>query len=426
MRKPFSKKSAAFSTAFILTLMLGVAGCSKGLEQDPFAGQPDAVKDSTIPTQKQKRDERGQADKPESLRIDADDSFTFVEGQESSYKITGRILASVNGHEPVLGQDYELTVENINELSGASFDASSGKLTWNPPVGFVDQTYTQNVNVDVTLTTKFFPIRRTTKSIVAVVTRKSTNPVIESVEDISTIATAEGSVRSFQITVFDPHADDKSPNNLPRLVFVTANNGKASATPYLTCLPSCSAPTKIAGRPGYYAFKAALDISNVEVTNSKVMLSFGVMAVSRFGEASGVTSANASVYTNISKPELSWSELEPITVVAGQENTVNFTIFDPLSNSDLTATFNTRCDLVLGPNSTCSCKPLVASTPLGTQLCSIRWGVPKSTLQTEYAVEIATFSRSKYEPNQKPFTYTRKLKVVAPAPPFTSSKKGAQ
>ncbi len=420
-----AKLTAVCSTAFLLALTISAVGCSNGLEQDPYANQPDAVKDSTVPTEKQKRDERGQADKPESLRIDSDDSFSFVEGQENSYKITGRILASVNGHEPVLGQDYELTVENINELSGASFDAASGKLTWTPPVGYVDQAYTQNVNVEVTLTTKFLPIRRTTKSIVAVVTRKSTNPVIESVEDIGTIATAEGSVRNFQIVVYDPHADDKSPNNLPRLVFVSVNNGKASATPYLICLPSCSSPTKIAGRSGYYTFKAALDVSNVEVTNSKVTLSFGVMAVSRFGEASGVTSANASVYTSISKPELSWAETEPISVVAGQENTVNFTVYDPLSNSDLTVTFNTRCDLVLGANSTCACKPMVASVPTGTQLCSIRWGVPKSTLQTEFAVEIATFSRSKYEANQKPFTYSRKLKVVQPAPPFTASNQGA-
>lgn len=411
------KISRVMKTGFIaLALALTAAGCSKGLQQDPYADQSDAVK-NRIPPEKNTAPPVGKAVGAEVLRIDSADSLTFDEGQEGQAQITGRVLMDINGHTPVLGTDYELSIDNIADFPGATFDAPTGTFTWTPRRGYVQGSYTRNIHVDVTLTTKGSPILRTTRSIIGIVTCSSIEPTIVSIEDLNVTPLHEGEARIFKVVVNDPHGDDKD-DMRPRLTIVASDNGQPTAANLITLQKTWGVanPQRDPGNPTQWIFTLVLDLQNKEITTGKTVLGFGLIATSRFGEASAIKLSSATVITSIGDPLMSWAQNEPIDVVQGKENTINFSIFDPRSESNMTVNFDTRCDITLGIGSTCTCKAQAAAAGVNTQLCTIRWSVPP-TATGQYRIDISSFNQSRYDAQQKKTTFSRFLRVVIPGQP---------
>lgn len=401
-------------TLALAAVLAAFAGCTNGLNQDPYANQPDEVRKAG-PMDPKPKEKPHDALSSEYLRINADpESLEFVEGAQGKAKIIGAVLGDVNGHDPVLGQDYELAIDNIGEFPGASFDASTGEFKWSPQPGFVDANYTRNIHLTVTLTTKTSPILRTQKTILGVITRSSQQPTIVSIDDLTSNPVKEGDTRDFKVVVRDPHADAKSADGKPRLSIVADQAGKASASNLIYCLggKGCSDPTQDPSDPSLYTFKMRVDLQNKEVTKNKSSLSFGVMATSRFGEASAVREGTVAIVTTLQDPTISWSSGDAVNVVAGRENVVNFVISDMTSDSNLTINFDTRCDLVLGTTATCGCTAL--SRDPGTQLCTITWAVPAQPMQTDYDVMFTTFSQTRDQSQIKQTQQTRTLHVIQP------------
>ncbi len=407
-----------FKVAAILAFAAALgASCSNGLKQDPYANQPDEVKNAG-PMDPKPKEKKGDALSSAYLRIQtASDSVEFREGVESKITIKGAVLADVNGREPVLGQDYQLTIDNIADFPGASWDATTGEFKWTPKPGYVQDEYTRNVHIEVTLATLFKPILQTQKSIIGVITRAEMEPSVESIEDLTNPGVREGETRDFKVVVRDPHASDKSADTKPRLSIVSDGAGSASAAGLVTCLGTqgCSNPEKDPNDPQRYTFKLRVDLTGQEITKDTKTLSFSVMAISRFGETSAPKKANLLVKTKLNDPEISWSAADPIEVVAGRQNLVNFTVFDSGSDSQLTVNFDTACNLVLGPTATCSCTTL-GRPGTGPQLCKIIWDVPQNPLQTNYSVKFTTFNRSKDQSQYTTKSYERVLKVIQAAP----------
>lgn len=416
------KISRVFQTATVaLALAIIGAGCS--MHQDPYADQSDAVKNRVAP-EKDKAPPPGKADKQEALWIDADDNFEFKEGAANSVVTIGaRVSSELLGHDPVLGQDYTLSIDNLADFPGASFDAPTGQLTWSPRPGFVQSNYTRNVHFDVTLTTKFSPIRKTTKSILAVVTRSKIDPSIVSIEDLSVNPIHEGEARVFKVVVRDPHADDQD-DMRPLLTVVASDNTKPSAAGYITQQKGMGTanPTRDPNDPTLWNFNLVIDLRNKELTTGKTTLGFGLVATSRYGEASPIKTGNATVITSLNDPLVTWPDSQPIDVVAGKENTVTFSVFDPKAEGNLSVNFTTRCDVTLGGAATCSCAAQpVSASGIVTNLCTIRWSAPAIAPSAPFEIDFSSLNQSKYDSQQKQTPFVRYLRVVQPGkpvPPF--------
>jgi|GEM_PF-2870730 len=412
-QKRFAPKPARALAAIALLAIF--AGCS--LHQDPYADQPEEVKNAgpMTPVEKTKSPD---AMSPSSLRIQfqPEDSLEFKEGVESKVTIKGSVMMDVNGHDPVLGQDYQLSIDNIADFPGASWDASTGEFKWTPTVGYVQSEYTRNVHLNVTLRTFFGTKLTAQKSIIGVITRAELDPTIESIDDLTMNPVKEGEVRDFKVVVRDPHADDRSADTKPRLTIVSDGSGASSASNLIYCAgyKGCTDPEKDPNDPQRYTFKLRADLQNKEVTLNRSTLSFGVMATSRFGEASAVKKANIVIVSQIQDPQISWSAGDAIQVVAGRENTVNFTVFDPGSDGQLSVSFDTRCDLTLGPNATCSCQTL-GRLGTTTQLCTISWAVPAQPLQTDFQLQFSSHNQSRDGSQVKNTPFQRTLHVIQPA-----------
>jgi hypothetical protein len=402
--------------AFGLALALASAGCSNGLKQDPYADQPDSVKKSApmAPVEKAKT---GDADSPLYLRIRTDkETLEFSEGSETKATINGAILSDVNGHAPVAGQDFELSLDNAADFPGVNFDPQTGAFAWTPRPGYVAENYTRNVHFDFTLTTKFAPIRRTTRSLIGVITRGEIDPTIVSVEDLTTNPAKEGDVRDFKVVVRDPHGTSKSADTKPRLAITSDQSGTASAASYIYCkgTKGCSDPAQDPNDPTKFIFTLTLDLKNKVVTSGATTLTFGLIATSRFGESSAPSSYNVRIVSGIGDAEMSWSENDPIIVIAGLQNVVNFTVYDPKGAGNLTANFDTRCTSELGADATCTCKAL-SSSGSSTQLCTITWKAVAGIFSSDYSISISSFNQSRFDSSIKKTVFApRILRVVQP------------
>lgn len=411
MKKQNFSKLAAFGLALVLVS----AGCSNGLKQDPYADQPDNVKNAG-PLAPKPKEAPPTSVRSDYLLIQSPDSLEFKEGEELRTTIKGVVLTDVNGHKPVLGVDYEFSIENMSDFPRASFDPTTGEFKWAPRPGFVDKAYTRNVHIDATLTTKGADPLKTSKTIIGVITRTEVDPTIVSIDDLKTTPTKEGETRDFKVTVRDPHGDAKSANTKPRLSILSVDSGMASAAGYIYCKGNngCSDPSVDPTDSTLFTFNLTLDLQGKEITKNQALLSFGVVATSRFGEASAVTKASVSVITNVNDTEMSWSDAQPINVVAGQQNTVNFTVYDPVGDGNITATFVTRCDQVLGTDAVCECKSQAGSA---AQLCTISWMLPALPAQPDYSILVSSLNESKIDKSVKTTIFTaRTLHVIQPSP----------
>ena len=408
-------------TLRILTLSLTTlatvalaAGCS--LKQDPYDGQPDEVRNAAPMGPIEKDKKAGDALSKDYLQIQSDDNAAFRENVQGSVDIKGAILTEVNGHEAIPGQDFILAIDNIADFPGAQWDAVNGKFVWTPLPGFVDTNYSRNVHITVSLTAKFGPYK-TTKDILAVVTRADMQPTIVSIEDLSRTLIKEGDVRTIKVVVRDPHSAGKSMDTKPRLQ-VTSDGANASAANLIYCAGGCKDPDQDPNDPQLYTFNLRLDLQGKEITQNKVTLTYGLIATSPFGEASAISTSNLVISSLIQDAQVSWSSADPLTMASGQTNRVNFTVFDPNSDGAIGVTFNTQCSVSLGASANCSCSTL-GRPGTSPQLCTITWSVPASPLQTDYTVEFVAKNTSRDGLQTKSTTFQRTLHIerAGPTPP---------
>jgi hypothetical protein len=357
-----------------------LAACSQGLQQDPLADQPDEIRNGVD------RGSAKPAPKPtplpsEALRIDTAEFYSFKETFEGSATISGRVLIPVNGKPAEKGVDYEVNIENMSSFPGAFFDAATGQFKWTPPRGFVDLEYTRNMSLIVSLNTKMPPVLSVRRTIPVFVTRAENDPEILSVDGLNGHTIREGASREFDVTVLDPDSVDTD-SARPRLLIVNNRSGSNSAASMVAMVQPGWGKTNPTNDPGdkhRWTFRLKIDSRGAEVTSSESLLSFGLIAVSRFGRSSAPTNVDVRFMTSVRAPMISWRET--VNLVGGQEALINFNVFDPQAEGRLVFRFN-RCATLPGL-ANCTCVQQTASN----LLCSIRWKVPDVVAPTDYTVE---------------------------------------
>ncbi|CAN5563217.1 hypothetical protein BH10BDE1_BH10BDE1_29200 [soil metagenome] len=397
-----------------LFLGAGLMACS--LNQDPYADKSEAIKQGVPP----EVDRPAPVPKPvasDALRIDSLDFYTFKEQVEGEITISGRVLAA--------NPTFELSIDNLKDFPGAKFDSKLGSFKWLPPRDTTGGEYGAPKRLVVRLTAPSMTggaTLGTTKAILLYVTRGELDPEIVSVEDlVKPNPTREGEVRKFNVVVKDPDSSDVD-GGRPRINAIPAKRGASDISGLVYMEESTTTdpnPVQDASNKQLWTFKMLLDLRvpvdqrGRDFTRTQAKFIFGLQATSRFGRV-GVKEVEASILTDVLKPEVSF--FDPIDVVAGQENVIQFTAFDPYAEGKVTVNFVTRVDQLPG-SAIQNCK---AASREGNQLCRISWK-PTATTKGDFVIELKVLNESKVPGDRKvnEATYRLTLHVIPgqdPAP----------
>jgi hypothetical protein len=391
--EPFSARQLSFVANFIATLvmMLAVVGCLFGCsKQDPYAGYGDRDKAQAPNAPKPAIAKATIAD---ALKIDtAREYYSFVEGKEDQVQLGGRMLIELNGRSPVINKDFELKIDNLSDFFGAKFDASSGVFTWTPPIGFTKGEYTQNAELEVSIVTTAAPFVGTAKSIRIFIQRATQQPMIQTVDDLMKNPTREGEATKFNVVVRDPDAD-MDISKQPRVLVVSATQDLFNAANLVHLEQSTKSDPNPSPDPKdktLWVFRYVLDTRNHELTKGQDTFSFGLIAISRFGNSSAPVTVNANIITSVPVPILSW--LDSVHFSAGQTTTFQFSAFDPSGNGDVKITCD-NCSILPGkPAFICE-----VQSRDGFILCSITWTVPANQPPGSIEVRMTLTNKTRVE-----------------------------
>ncbi len=373
-----------------LGLVFSVTACS--MKQDPFAEKSEAIKQGVPP----EVDRPPVAPKPlasDALRIDAPIFHTFKELIESELSIKGRVLDG-------LGSTFELSIDNLRDFPGATFDKTTGIFKWEPPRDTTGGEYGLPKRLVVRLSVD--PVAGgtklgTTQEILIYVTRSEVDPEVVSVDDglIKPEPVREGELRKFTVTVKDPDSVDAD-GLRPRLVSVPAVRGTSdiSSLVYMDASNTTDPnPKQDPSDKSKWIFKMVLDLRapadqrGRDFTRTRDDFKFGLQVVSRFGRV-GMKDVTTPIVTSVLKPEVTW--FDPIEAIAGQENVIQFHAYDPYSEGKVSVNFITRIDQLPGAG-VAFCK--LASRD-GAVLCRISWK-PSATTKGDFPVEFEVLNETR-------------------------------
>lgn len=393
-----------------------------GCQQDPYADKSEQIRNG-IPPERQTAPVPEKPRSIEALRIDSLDWYAFKEQVASEFTISGRVLEP-NGK-------FELSVDNLKDFPGATFDPVKGVFKWTPPLATTGDEYGRERRLVVRLTSPSptgGTTEGTTKSILIFVTRAEIDPEIIAVDDIKTIPTREGEYRKFNVIVKDPDSSDAD-GARPQLVAIPSKKGPLDLSG-LVFMQDVTAPEvnpqQDPTNKQQWIFKMVLDLHvpvdqrGRDFTRTQELFNFGLKAVSRY-DRSAQKSVEALVLTDVLKPEVSW--FDPIEAVAGEENVIQFTVYDPYAEGKLTVNFVTRVDQLPG-SATQVCK--MASRE-GNILCRISWKPDASAANQDFTIEFEAMNQSKVptDPKFQKESFKRVIHVIPgqtkpPAPPATT------
>lgn len=396
--------------ALSFAALAALSACS--LNQDPYQEKSDSIKNGIPP----ELDREPPVPKPmasDALRLDSNDFYTMKEQVEGEVQISGRVLHA--------GATFELSIDNLQEFPGATFDPTSGVFKWTPPKDTTGVDYGAPRRL-VTRITSQSPTGLskigTTKAILLFVTRAEGDPEIVEVSDISVNTFArEGEITPFKVTVKDPDSRDVD-GMRPLLLSVPAQRGMNDISGLVFLREATAGDTNPKRDPvtGNWVFDMVIDLTVPEpeedargrdFTRSQETFKFGLQVTSRFGRKTQKV-VEAAIRTSVMVPETSW--LDAIEVRADQDNTFQFTVFDPYTSGKLTVNFITQLNNMPGGASG-SCKEASRN---GDYLCKIQWRPPVAEVGKVFDVEFEVISKSPItnDTAQKVKNFVRKFRVT--------------
>lgn len=321
----------------VFVLISGV-GCSGGKGQDPLKDQPTNVRKGIPPEDKPKEDR--QPIPREAMRLEITPSLpTFVEGQEGQLTIKGSILG--------LSQDeFDISIENLPK--GASFDPVANRISWTPAKDMVKgESYTSIYNLKVQMSTRRTPVLSVLREFVLYVQRDMVRPEILRVESPDQLS--EGEQYKMWVTVKDlDSADDVSlfgSVQAPHLMVVRSPNSFHDGS-HLITLDSPRWDLVNPRRmdrydpqydPSIWIYQLTIDTRYKELTSSRDVYGFGLIAVSRFGLASAEGNIPSTpkiielpIVTRVPKALTTWPD-DIIEFKEGEKTVFSFDVYAPIS-----------------------------------------------------------------------------------------------
>lgn len=292
-------------------VLLGVTACGE-MNQDPLAGASDAVRNAKPPETKP---DITRPIKSDAIRIDAPVTQTFTEGIAGELGIKARIL--------IPNYVGEVSILNMGNFPGALFDRMTGTFSWTPPRGTVSTGLTQEYVLQIEALgwpeadgTVLFS--RTEVKIL--VNKQPSAPVIRSVR-LSEQNFREGGIYSVFIEVEDQDGGS-GPGEAPNLNF-GGIAGKVSIAPFMTV-------QNVRGdmNTRRWNFEYRVNLTGVELTDSKSESIIEILAQSRFGKVSAPVRATVGILTDF-VTETATSYDDSYQFSTAEKGIVPFTVYDP-------------------------------------------------------------------------------------------------
>ena len=292
-----------------------VAATSCGLHQNPLSGRSDAVLNAAPPGQVQKPTDPTSS---EAVRVDGPDVYSFMEERQDTVIVQLHVLkGNYNG---------VLSIGNPDLFPGSTFDPTTGTFTWTPVKGtVVDGAYREldlKINGTAQPTDPALPQLIGSKMIHLVVNRKMEIPEIVSVTNNNNYV-REGADYYFTVIVQDPDGGTGT-GQAPVLTLLPPDQTsyvKRSFAPFVTVASVDNDPTT-----QRWTFQMKLSLTSEEITPSSDTGGFKIRVVNRFNQMSADSPISFKVYTRLSNLQTSWTA--PMTVTAGQANSLTFLVFD--------------------------------------------------------------------------------------------------
>lgn len=317
-----------------------IAACGS---QDPLASEPDFIKNATPGFFKPAEP----VPSKENMIISSNQTrFFFTETLEGQATITGRVLLD--------NCDKELSIDNIADFDGASYDPQTGIFSWTPPRGYVsgvNSTVTTILRVRLNALQKQTGITSTTtQDFEVTVARMERQPVIESESGFPKEFMREGETLRLVLIVRDEDAANQK--GLKPRIFVqgpVAEPRVGDLSPFIR-VASEDNPEQDYSNPALWKFTLNVNLQDVDLTKNSGDYYFRVTAVSRYGKMSATKEYRVAVMTDLQTPILSSNEFEATVGVdmnqdvmvmdPRQEGRVSVTVLNP---SDLPEGFTFKC-----------------------------------------------------------------------------------
>lgn len=390
-------KTQHLLTSLVLAAALASAGCSEW-KQDPLAGREAALNNGS-----EKPEQPGGKPTPSNaIMVDADNYFSCKEGRTDEMQISARILLP--------GYSHSISIENLDEFPGATFDANTGKFKWTPARGTVigeEMTSEKILKVSVVASKPGAPVLVGGKEIVIGIARAFTAPEVVTIR-ANKQKLREGESDTVTVTVRDADAVKEIESTWPTIQFTNVIGGK-SLVPFVSLIDT-------AWKNNLIEYTMRVDLTDAELTKAVSDYSFGVKANSRFAQTSDEKRVDYSVMTSLTDAVTTW--------VAEQEGTpgkvieYQFMVYDPKGEAAVTVT--SFQNLPVGALASCT---KVNASNLS---CTFLWKTDATTPVNNYNI-IAKVEVRNSDFNKDNFIKTQnlslkvKIKPVASPSPFQIS-----
>jgi len=379
-----------------------LAACSSGWDQDPLANKNAKFQQGQ---EEPTKDEKPKGDGSDTVRLTTNpELFSFQEGSPGDFTFNARVLKT--GFKPMI------IINNLSEFPGASFDANSGKFSWNPPLGTVSANAGDNEEtkiLKVTVIGRHPTLGDITNDFpVGIKVSKILNaPEIFSVSS-TMLNLREGDFANITINVRDKDAGT-APSSWP-MIQVLPTLGYANLSQFVTV-----AQTTAAGN-GVFSVTLKVDLTGAELTKKKASYGFAVQAISQFQRQSRNQSVAVNVLTSFATLQSTW--FGSLDFALGQKDEYQFIIFDP------------KEEIVVG-------KPTFSNVPAGAsfdcsevnkyrQLCKMIWAPDFTAVEGAYTVRADVVSRNEdlSDTQTKNQSFNLEMNVSSAPPVSPVSLKG--
>lgn len=395
------KNYKVFALVSLVGVSLGLSGCGQGGlffggQTDPLSGK-EKVQDGT-------KDQIDDVLKPspissDAIMIDSVAAFGFQTNSTDSIEIGARVFFQ--------GYAKKISIANLADFPGATFDANTGIFTWNPPASIfvgLQKIWKADMIVRVTATGPNGDTRYKEKTISITVDKVPTGIRIVRAGLVNPLAPIiEGSSNNFLEAIVEDANATTAQETWPNLVI---ENG-------VSTVPSAANFTFVKSRVNLannqYKFTLSIEPDS-EVTKNRKAFQLLFRATSPAGVQSSSTVVNLDVTNRLSSVKTSW--VEAVVFYTGQKNSYSFVYYNPKEEG-----------YIQNPNFTKKPAGLSIScpgSPSSARACSVSWDLTASPISAgNYNVSstVETTNDMWFSSGKVTDNFTHLIKVVAgPAP----------
>ncbi|MNJ94722.1 hypothetical protein D3C87_124240 [compost metagenome] len=322
----------------LLIALLASVMLLSACDQDPIKNASAIVREGRPPATNKPTPEK--AVDPNGMQIDGPESYRGRINSPMEFKITGRVLLE--------GLEYEMSVDNLADFPGATYDETTGDFRWVPMKGAVGSLPASSFELRVTMysipNAKYNVITAKRKTIYLTVENSYGKPIMNKIEGESTLKVGTRYVMSFMLEDYDA----QSASDVNVVVKDCGNSYVSSISHLVRVIGKITASPTTAG---VYTGEVAVEMNSGADGLKDADYCFALAAISKHGVTSEVINKRVTVEAKIYEPKMTNGE---IYVNVGEVMRASFSIYDPSGNGAVSMKFVGDLSINL-PGSTLAC-----------------------------------------------------------------------